>query len=214
MRTRAPLVERTIRDEITGCWNWTGQVSPSGYGIVAKAGSTIRAHRLMYEEHYGQKPTGLDVDHLCRNRLCINPEHLEAVTHRENMRRSYSPAGLNARKSHCNSGHPLSGDNVSIRKTDGGRVCRACLRLCRDRVLQKKAVKRQALRRGETLASPAMLLLVRRRRDARIRQYVIAEAMGAAVGHVHEAERGLRPATSHFLERYETALSRLVGVAQ
>lgn len=88
------------------------------------------AHRVAYEATVGPIPKGLQVDHLCRNRLCVNPSHLEAVTPAENKRRGFSPPAINARKTHCIHGHELAGANVYYRKDrPGRRQCRECERI-------------------------------------------------------------------------------------
>lgn len=72
-----------VVDNDSGCWVWAGQMYPNGYGAWGK----FYAHRRMYEERVGQIPEGLQIDHLCRNRACVNPEHMEPVTQAENLRR-------------------------------------------------------------------------------------------------------------------------------
>lgn len=213
-KTREDILQKTDLDETTGCWNWNGTLSPSGYGVLTRRNRAVQAHRFMYELTNGAPPpSGLELDHLCRNRRCINPAHLEAVTHRENMRRSESPPGFNARKTFCNSGHPLSGDNLR-HNTYGVRVCRECRLVRNAKVLRQEASRRLAVRNGEFAASPAMRLLVARRRQSRIKQLQIAAAMGSSVGHVGKTERGLRTATQDFIARYDRALSALAGVAK
>jgi len=111
-------------DPIRGCWNWiAGQVGRSGYGAFRKS----RAHRVAYEMFRGPIPTGLEIDHLCRNRKCVNPWHLEAVTRLINVRRGLAPkvAGqFNRNKTHCPRGHPYDDENTRIYQ--GRRQCRAC----------------------------------------------------------------------------------------
>jgi len=110
-----------------GCWDWVGSKS-WGYGMVRRKGyHDSKAHRISYERHVGPIPAGLTIDHLCRNRACGNPAHLEVVTMRENALRGGGPPAQNARKTHCPRGHPLSGANL-YRYPSGRRWCRICRR--------------------------------------------------------------------------------------
>jgi hypothetical protein len=119
-----PLAERfwaKVRKTET-CWLWTANLNNSGYGLfwVAGVDDKVPAHRIAYELLIGPIPEGLTIDHLCRVRACVRPDHLEPVTHRENMLR-----GKHARKMHCPKGHPYDVRNTFITRR-GHRECRAC----------------------------------------------------------------------------------------
>lgn len=106
----------------TGCILWTGALNWAGYGVLNFSGHQKRAHRLAWELENGPVPQGLELDHLCRVRSCINPLHLEAVTSGENSRRGDN---FQRNKIHCKNGHELSGTNL-LRRYDGFRACRNC----------------------------------------------------------------------------------------
>ena len=115
-------------DKSGDCWVWTASVDGGGYGQIAVNGTVRGVHRISYEETAGPIPDGLEIDHLCRNRRCVRPSHLEAVSHRENILRGISFSAENARKTHCPRGHPLSGSNILMHRflRIGKRVCRTC----------------------------------------------------------------------------------------
>lgn len=109
------------------CWEWTGYIKPNGYGQFHPAhGQTAYAHRWSFQSFVGEIPHGLQIDHLCRNRKCVNPDHLEPVTNVENMRRAPVNGGglFHAAKTHCIRGHEFAPDNTYSH--NGKRHCRAC----------------------------------------------------------------------------------------
>jgi hypothetical protein len=91
----------------SGCWEWTGLLSPDGYGDITHAGRRWRAHRLSYIAFVGPIPEGLVLDHLCRNKVCVNPAHLDPTTSRINVLRGIGPSAKNFRKTNCIRGHAL-----------------------------------------------------------------------------------------------------------
>jgi hypothetical protein len=128
-RVRGSAVERiTQRTSRTGgCWLWTGVLNRDGYAEIRIEGKYRMAHRVAYEELVGVIPEGLQLDHLCRVRHCVNPEHLEPVTPRVNNLRSESFAAKNAVKDQCHRGHLFTEANTLIYR--GKRTCRACNRI-------------------------------------------------------------------------------------
>jgi hypothetical protein len=135
MARRAPL-ERfwlyVTRGSVDECWEWRG-CRQRGYGIFGVGVKTLRAYRWLYELERGPIPEGRQLDHLCRNRACVNPAHLEPVTRKQNILRGECPSAVNARKTHCVNGHHLSGANVKMKRQSnkrGGyfRRCRLCSR--------------------------------------------------------------------------------------
>jgi hypothetical protein len=141
-----------------GCWMWTDVPGKHGYAQVrmgGRGGKFVLVHRWAYENLVGPIPEGLTVDHQCHNRdascpggdacehrRCVNPDHLEAVSLRENTLRSGGASAVNARKTHCKRGHPFDEANTCISK-DGNRSCRAC-RLAYVRAWRAKEAAKKA----------------------------------------------------------------------
>jgi len=116
-------VNRAGADE---CWEWTGFISPNGYGrTTTPTGSNALAHRISFVVHGGVLAQGLVIDHTCRNRRCVNPAHLRQVSQKTNaLENSASWTAVNASKTHCKRGHELAGSNLCV--TRGSRKCRIC----------------------------------------------------------------------------------------
>jgi hypothetical protein len=111
-----------------GCWEWLGE-RHKGYGRIRVNGRQQQAHRVSYEAFIGPIPDGLTIDHLCGNPACVNPEHLEAVSLRENIMRGSSPTAIAHKTDTCKRGHSLLGDNVywqALRTGQRVRACKAC----------------------------------------------------------------------------------------
>ncbi len=140
-RRELALVERftaKVRVDESGCHIWTAARDHRGYGLFNVKPKLRRAHRVSYVLFAGEIPEGAEIDHLCHtrdvscdgtncpHRGCVNPLHLEPVSHRENVLRGRSPSALVAGKTHCPDGHPLSGDNLYVIPSTGGRMCRVC----------------------------------------------------------------------------------------
>jgi hypothetical protein len=142
-----PSIEQTFwerANKTDGCWLWSGQLNDDGYGIIRRRS----AHRYAYTLLVGEIQDGMEIDHTCSNRHCVNPAHMEPVTHTENIQRSwvrgkceskrYMLSKMQKAKTHCPHGHPLSGNNLSIDGHSGARRCRIC---------NNEKAKRYALRK-------------------------------------------------------------------
>jgi hypothetical protein len=119
-------IERlSIPEPNTGCWLWLGAITTTGYGFMTLRNGkrrSVMAHRVSYEAFVGPIPDGYEIDHKCRQHECVNPDHLEPVTHAENMRR-YSKFDPRIQSADCKHGHPLDGVRT---RNSGGRYCKTC----------------------------------------------------------------------------------------
>jgi hypothetical protein len=135
------LVERHRSENPEGCWNWSGYLNKDGYGTTRWYGRMVKSHRASYEIAHGPIPEGLQIDHLCLNKACFNPKHLEAVTQTENMRRRWALFTPET----CLHGHPWTPENTKyIRSTTGGKA-RWCRQCGRDRTAEYKRKKRNEI---------------------------------------------------------------------
>jgi hypothetical protein len=113
-----------IKIKNDGCWEWLRSKESGGYGNFGINGGTVLCHRYFYEKLIGQIPTGLTLDHLCRNRICCNPLHLEPVSRGVNSLRGFGPLAINSRKTECKNGHSFDSKNTYFYKNR--RICKKC----------------------------------------------------------------------------------------
>ncbi len=116
-----------VDKQADGCWLWTGFLHSNGYATFYTGTRKQMAHRFAYEYYVGPIPDGLQLDHLCRVRSCVNPEHVEPVTSRTNLLRGHTVTAAHAAKTECPQGHPFDEVNTYIHPT-GSRRCRECMR--------------------------------------------------------------------------------------
>lgn len=132
------LLAKSIPEPMSGCWIWIGAQVPRGYGTIERLrttkgirGGTISAHRASWIAFRGEIPPNLVVDHKCRNRACINPDHLQLVTLRENILLGIGKAAMLARQTHCKRGHEFTTINTRVYRRGPlrrERSCRTCIR--------------------------------------------------------------------------------------
>jgi len=125
----------------TDCWKWLASKTKTGYGRFRSGKECIPSHRFSFELYKGKVPEGLEINHICNNTSCVNPSHLEAITHQENcLKGDVGNNNQNSRKTHCQKGHPITGDNLYM-LPDGRRQCVICKREWR-RIQYQKDKKR------------------------------------------------------------------------
>ena len=134
-------------DTSGSCWLWTAERSTNGYGRFWVNGRKIPAHRWSFEQVNGPVPAHLVIDHLCRTTACVNPEHLRAVTQRENLMSGRTIVAAEAARTICDNGHPLDGENVRL-TPEGWRECLPCAR-ARWRRKADRQKRERAIARGD-----------------------------------------------------------------
>jgi hypothetical protein len=132
--------EKVSGGDVATCWVWTGATQTNGYGSFCTGnGKSVLAHRFSYEYLRAGIPSGLQIDHLCRTRSCVNPWHMEPVTNRVNVLRSTNFAAVNAALEACRRGHLFTEENTRIQRQGNRRHCRTC---ARDRKLRESAARK------------------------------------------------------------------------
>jgi hypothetical protein len=139
---REALFHTKYEVDENGCWVWTAYKLPSGYGRFNRNRQSQYAHRWAYERFVGPIPDGLVIDHLCRNRSCVNPAHLEPVSNRENLVRGVGFVAKHVAKTHCPQGHPYDEENTRVYR--GRRHCLMCIRERNRRTNVRRTAERRA----------------------------------------------------------------------
>lgn len=128
---------------VDGCWLWMGPMTDNGYGRVMRDRRALMAHRAVWEINNGPIPDGLVIDHLCRNRRCVNPEHLEPVEQGTNMKRGEAPTAIAIRTGYCKRGHARTPENLYRAPGSPNMAhCRECLRIRHREFRARRRVQR------------------------------------------------------------------------
>lgn len=143
-----PRVAARILVTEDGCWQWDRPSHPKGYGKIHYQGKSWLAHRAVYTELVGPIPENLEIDHLCENKGCVNPEHLEAVPRIVNLMRSDRGFTSNARKTHCPKGHEYAPENTHSYYQEGKKTWARFCRTCRAQWAQDNRDRQNELRRA------------------------------------------------------------------
>jgi hypothetical protein len=143
----------------SGCWIWLGPITEQGYGrvYIFRYKWSAMAHRVAFEQARGPIPDGMVIDHLCRTRICVNPDHMEAVTPVENVMRARFPNEILTGATHCSRGHELTDETTWLAPKTGRRFCRVCRRDSRS----MKSVRARAMAARMTVLLPTMLEALR-----------------------------------------------------
>lgn len=129
------IQDRIMPEPMSGCWLWIGRLTRGDYAQVYYRGRTHRSHRIVYQLFVCDIPDGLELDHTCKLRSCVNPAHLDPVTHLENIKRSNVGKAC-AAKTHCVKGHPYEGSNLILRPGRNGKPTRVC-RICKNELMRR-----------------------------------------------------------------------------
>lgn len=149
MTATQEFMDRVIVRPRTRCWHWTGSRKEAGYGRTRRGGRDVLAHRVSYELHVGPIPSDLQIDHLCRNRGCVNPDHLEAVTGAVNLDRARVANGLAVQ---CKRGHARTAE-TTYRSPSGRLCCRLCKRFAQRRFVARNPRAKVGRAQGERVST-------------------------------------------------------------
>jgi hypothetical protein len=139
IQSKIPIENFKKHIQITkeGCWEWTAKIHKNtGYGYFTVKGKTHLSHRFSYKYFKGEIPLNLCIDHICENRKCVNPEHLQAITLKQNILKGKSVCAQKAKQIYCHKNHPLSGENLYI-TPDNRRQCKTCNKIRQKKYLSK-----------------------------------------------------------------------------